>query len=107
MGAAREHGIPAALEVAGINALADTAYQGAGPAVTVPRRRRRKDTDTGKYRPLSRKEKDVNTAHARLRGPGERANAELKNWKVLRKIRTSPTRTTALVNAIQTLVLAT
>ena len=107
MGAAREHGIPAALEAAGINALADTAYQGAGPAVTVPHRRRRKDTDTGKYRPLSRNEKEVNTAHARLRGPGERANAELKSWKILRKIRTSPTRTTAPVNAIQTLVLAT
>jgi hypothetical protein len=107
IGAAREHGIPAALEAAGINALADTAYQGAGPAVRVPHRRRRKDTDTGKFRPLSRNEKDVNTAHARMRAPGERANAELKNWQILRKIRTSPTRATTLVNAVQTLILAT
>jgi hypothetical protein len=73
----------------------------------VPHRRRRKNTDTGTYRPLSRNQKDVNTAHARLRGPGERANAELKNWKTLRKIRTSPTQATTLVNAIQTLILAT
>jgi hypothetical protein len=49
MGAARAHGIPAALEAAGINALADTAYQGAGPAVRVPHRRRRKDTGTGRF----------------------------------------------------------
>jgi hypothetical protein len=86
--------------------LADTAYQGAGPAVTVPHRRRRKNTDTGRYQPLSRHEKDVNTAHARLRGPGERANAELKNWKILGKIRASPSHTTTLVHAVQTLILA-
>jgi hypothetical protein len=77
--AAREHGILTALENAGIQALGDTGYQGAGPSVTVPQRRRRKDPETGKYRPLSAAQKDVNTAHARLRGPGERANAQLKN----------------------------
>jgi hypothetical protein len=36
LGAAREHGLPDALAAAGVRALADTAYQGAGPAVTVP-----------------------------------------------------------------------
>jgi hypothetical protein len=36
----------------------------------------------------------VNTAHARQRGPGERANAEIKNWKILRKIRSSRSRAT-------------
>jgi hypothetical protein len=105
LGAAREYGIPAAFEAAGIRALADTGYQGAGPSVTVPQRRR-KDPETGKYRPLSAAQKDVNTAHARLRGPGERANAELKNWKILRKIRSSPSGATTLVNAVQTLILA-
>src|SRR5690242_1590547 len=93
MGAAREHGIPDAL------AVADTAYQGAGSAVRVPQRRRRLDPDTGRYRPLSATQKQVNAAHARQRGPGERANAELKNWRIFRKIRCCPTRTTALVNA--------
>ncbi|WP_407941979.1 hypothetical protein [Nocardiopsis codii] len=32
----------------------------------------------------------MNEARARRRGPGERINAELKNWKILRKIRSSP-----------------
>ncbi len=106
MGAAREHGIIAALTTAGISTIADTAYQGGGPAVRVPQRRRRLDPDTGRYRQLSRSQKQVNTAHARQRGPGERANAELKNWKVLRKIRSSPNQASELVAAIQTLMIA-
>ena len=83
-----------ALTSARVRVLADRGYQGAG-AVTVPAARR-KDPDTGKYRPLSQNQKDVNTAHARLRGPGERANAQLKSWKILRKIRTSPSGATTL-----------
>jgi hypothetical protein len=86
--------------------VADTGYQGAGPTVRVPQRRRRLDPDTGRYRRLSQNQKDVNTAHARQRGPGERANAQLKSWKILRKIRTSPSRSTTLVKAVQTLILA-
>jgi hypothetical protein len=62
--------------------------------------------DTGRYRPLSKNQKDVNTAHARQRGPGEGANAELKNGKILRKIRSSPNRATTLVKAVQTLIIA-
>ena len=104
--AAREHGILDAFDTSVVQALADTGYQGAGPSVTVPQRRRRKDPETGKYRPLSAAQKEVNTAHARLRGPGERANAQLKNWKVLRKIRSSPNQAGPLINAIQTLILA-
>jgi transposase-like protein len=92
MGAAREHGIIEAIAAAGVTAIADTAYQGGGPAVRVPQRRRRVDPDTGSYRPLSRSQKQVNTAHARQRGPGERVNAELRNWRILRKIRSCPTR---------------
>jgi hypothetical protein len=65
MGAAREHGIIDALTVHEIAAAADTAYQGAGPTVAVPQRRRRLDPDTGRYRRLSRVQKEVNTAHAR------------------------------------------
>jgi hypothetical protein len=103
--AAREHGILDAFDTSGVQALADTGYQGAGPSVTVPQRRRRKDPETGKYRPLSAAQKEVNTAHARLRGPGERANAQLKSWKVLRKIRSSPNQADPLINAIQTLIL--
>jgi len=104
--AAREHGILDALDTTELSALADTGYQGAGPTVRVPQRRRRLDPDTGRYRPLSQNQKDVNTAHARQRGPGERVNAQLKSWKILRKIRSSPSRGTTLVKAVQTLILA-
>ena len=48
----------------------------------------------------------MNTAHARQRGPGERANAQLKSWKILRKIRCSPSRATTVVQAVQALILA-
>jgi hypothetical protein len=59
LGAAREHGIIDALTTHGIPAAADTAYQGAGPTVAVPQRRRRLDPDTGRYRRLSKNQKDV------------------------------------------------
>jgi hypothetical protein len=106
MGAAREDGIIDAITDAEIPAIADTAYQGAGPAVAVPQRRRHLDPDTGRYRRLSNNQKDVNVAHARRRGPGERVNAELKNWKILRKIRSSPSRAAELVAAVQALMIA-
>src|SRR5215207_10508299 len=35
--------------------VADTAYQGGGPTIRTPQRRRRLDLDTGRYRRLSRK----------------------------------------------------
>jgi hypothetical protein len=106
MGAAREHGIIDAIAEAEISTVADTAYQGAGPTVAVPQRRRRLDSDSGRYRRLSRDQKEVNAAHARRRGPGERVNAELKNWKVLRKIRSCPNRADELIAAVQTLMIA-
>jgi len=105
MGAARERIIDA-LASREISAAADTAYQGAGPTVAVPQRRRRKDPETGCYRKLSRNQKDVNTAHARRRGPGERGNAELKNWRVLRKICSSPNTADRLIAEVQTLMIA-
>jgi len=55
---------------------------------------------------LSRSQKQVNSAHARQRGPGERVNAELKNWRILRKIRSSPNQADELVAAVQTLMIA-
>src|SRR3954451_16291379 len=95
--AAREHGILDAIDSAGVHTVADTGYQGAGPNVAVPQRRRRIDPDTGGYRRLSETQKEVNTAHARQRGPGERVNGQLKSWKILRKIRASPSQATTLV----------
>lgn len=92
--AARTHGIIAALTNADVMTFADKAYQGAGGSVRTPFKRHR-------YRPkLSRRQKAVNKAHARIRCRGERAVATLKTWKILTKLRCSPSRTTAMVQAI-------
>jgi DDE superfamily endonuclease/Helix-turn-helix of DDE superfamily endonuclease len=92
--AARTHGIIAALTNADVMTLADKAYQGAGGSVRTPFKRHR-------YRPkLSRRQKAVNKAHARIRCRGEGAVATLKAWKILTKLRCSPSRTTAMVQAI-------
>ncbi|MEJ3653991.1 hypothetical protein WEH80_13585 [Actinomycetes bacterium KLBMP 9759] len=48
----------------------------------------------------------MNSAHAAQRGQGERANAQLKSWKVLRKIRCCPRRATDLVKAVMVLIHA-
>jgi hypothetical protein len=105
MGAAREHGLLDGLNSGGIRAIADTAYQGGGEAIRVPQRRRRTDPDTRRRFPrLSLAQKEVNAAHARQRGPGERANAQLKSWKVLRKIRSCPGQATSLVKAVTVLI---
>ncbi|WP_374111709.1 transposase family protein [Pseudonocardia sp. ICBG1142] len=56
---------------------------------------------------MSANQKAVNAAHARWRASGERVNAELKNWKILRKIRSSPNQAAQLIAAVQTLMLTT
>ena len=63
------------------------------------------DPETGRRR-LSRNQREVNAAHARQRGPGERANAQLKSWRILRKIRCCPRRITDLVKAVLVLIHA-
>ncbi len=92
--AARTHGIVDGLSNAHVMTFADKAYQGAGGSVRTPFKRHR-------YRPkLSRRQKAVNRAHARIRARGERANATLKTWKILIKLRCCPRRATAIVQAI-------
>ena len=58
-------------------------------------------TYTGKNKPES--QRDASRAHARLSGPGERANAQLKYWRFLHKVRVSPRRVGRLANAIHVL----
>jgi hypothetical protein len=53
---------------------------------------------------LSRAQKEVNAVYARQRGPGERANAQLKSWQLLRKIRSCPRRASDLVKAVTVLI---
>ncbi|WP_405616754.1 transposase family protein [Streptomyces sp. NBC_00076] len=51
-------------------------------------------------RPLTRGQKLSNTALAAVRAPVEHGLAHLKNWRVLGKVRTDPTSTTALVKSL-------
>ncbi len=93
--AARTHSIPATLIKFGVARYADNAYRGAGPTIAVPFHRGR--------RPLSTAQRQVNAAHASNRGPGERAMATLKTWKLLAKLRCCPHRATAIIAAIRIL----
>ena len=85
-------GVLAELEAAGLIVLADKGYQGAAHA-KIPYR--------GRNKPQSQKE--ANKAHAKLRSPGERANAQLKTWHILRKLRCCPWRAGQLAKAIHVL----
>ncbi|MFC7713595.1 transposase family protein [Nonomuraea recticatena] len=97
--AARTVGLIDALTSAGVKTFADKGYQGAGGTIRTPFKRHR-------HRPgLSRSQRDVNRAHARIRAIGERAVATLKSWRVLTKLRCCPHRATALVQAILVLQL--
>ncbi len=79
---------------ADVMTFADKGYQGARGSVRTPFKRRR-------FRPkLSRRQKAVNRAHAKIRARGERAIATLKTWKLLVKLRCCPRRATAIVQAI-------
>jgi len=80
------------LEAAGLVTLADKGYQGSAHA-KIPYR--------GKNKPESQKQ--ANRAHAKLRAPGERANAQLKTWRILRKLRCCPWRAGQLARAIHAL----
>jgi hypothetical protein len=92
--AARNHGIIDALTSAAVRTFADKGYQGAGGTIRTPFKRHR-------HRPkLSRRQKAVNKAHAKVRACGERAIATLKTWKILTKLRCCPRRATAVVQAI-------
>ncbi|HEY8113314.1 MAG TPA: transposase family protein [Actinomycetes bacterium] len=94
LSADRTHGIIDALTNANVMTFADKGYQGACGSVRTPFRRHR-------YRPkLSRRQKAVNKAHARICARGERAIATVKTWKLLAKLRCCPRRATAIVQAI-------
>ena len=91
--AARIWGILRELADCGLIVLAGKGYHGAGDHILVPCR--------GRSKPAP--QKDANRAHAQLRSPGERANAQLKTWRVLRKLRCCPWRAGQLAKAIHVL----
>ncbi len=80
------------LEAAGLVTLADKGYRGSTWA---------KISYRGKNKPEPQKE--ANRAHAKLRAPGERANAQLKVWKILAKLRCCPWRAGQIAKAIHAL----
>jgi hypothetical protein len=79
---------------AGLVTLADKGYQGSTRA-KVPYKGRNKPEP----------QKEANRAHAKLRAPGERANAQLKTWKILTKPPCCPWRARKLAKAIHVLQL--
>lgn len=96
--AARTHGIIEALTEAGVRTWADKGYQGARGTIRVPYR--------GRWSTLPAGKRAVNSSHARIRAVGEQANATLKSWRLLRKLRCSTTRITDIVKAVLALHLA-
>jgi hypothetical protein len=91
--AARIWGIVRELAAAGLITLGDKAYIGAGEHVLTPYR--------GRGKPES--QKAANRAHAALRAPDERANAQLKTWHILRKLRCCPWQAGRIAKAIHAL----
>jgi hypothetical protein len=77
----------------GLVILADKGSAGAGEHIRTPYR--------GRSKPAS--QNDASRAHARLRSPGERANAPLKTWRILRKLRCCPWKAGQLAKAIHVL----
>ena len=91
--AARIWGIVRELAASGLIVLADKGYTGAGDPLITPYK--------GRGKPAS--QNDANRAHAKLRSPGERANAQLKTWRILRKLRCCPWKAGQLAKAIHVL----
>jgi DDE superfamily endonuclease/Helix-turn-helix of DDE superfamily endonuclease len=90
--ATRIWGITGELAACGLVVLGDKGYIGED-CIRTPYR--------GRNKPAA--QKDANRAHAKLRSPGERANAQLKSWRILRKLRCCPWRAGQLAKAIHLL----
>jgi hypothetical protein len=93
--AARAHGIVQACLTRQILVLADRAYPGADATFRTPYYRHREQPAHCQQ---------FNRDHARLRAPGERAFAQLKSWRILRRARCSTRRISTIVQAVHTLL---
>ena len=91
--ATRIWGILRELAAAGLDVLGGKGYIGAGEHVHTPYR--------GRNKPAS--QNSANRAPTQLRSPGECANAQLKTWRILRKLRCCPWRAGQLAKAIHVL----
>lgn len=93
--AARAHGIVQACLTRQILVLADRAYQGAGATLRTPYHHHYEQPEH---------HQQFNRDHARLRAPGERAFAQPKSWRRIRRDRWSTRRIGTVVQAIHTLL---
>ncbi len=95
--AARADGIIEAASDADVELIADLGYHGAGGTVRTPVKRK-------PGRGLSPRDARANREHARARCQGERGFAQLKAFKVLRRVRISPNRITTLTRSIHSVI---
>lgn len=95
--AARADGIIEAAANAHVELIADLGYHGAGGSVRTPVKRK-------PGRGISPRDQRANREHARVRCRGERGFAQLKAFKVLRRVRISPCRITTLARSIHTVI---
>jgi DDE superfamily endonuclease len=96
--AARHNHLPAALRTAGLGAIADLAFTRLDddPTNTVIITGRR----AARRHPLTPAQKDTNRLVARERAANEHAFADLKNWRILTRLRSNPHRATTLLRAL-------
>ncbi len=101
--AARHNKITAKLRAAGLGAIGDPGFTALeddpeDPVIITGRRRARK-------RPLTKAQKEANKLVSRERAANEHGFADLKNWRILTKVRMNARHGTALLRAL--LVLTT
>ncbi|MCY9784561.1 transposase family protein [Nocardiopsis sp. EMB25] len=93
--AARAWRVAERIAAADLVALADKGYVGLSDVVFCPFK--------GRGKPQWKN--DANSEHARHRSPGESAIAQMKNWRILRKLRCCPQRAGAITRAVLVLQL--
>jgi hypothetical protein len=95
--AARDDRIVEAATNADAELIADLGYHGVGGTVRTPVKRK-------PGRGPSPRDQRANREHAQVRCQGEHGFAQLKAFKVLRRVRISPSRITTLARSIHTLI---
>jgi hypothetical protein len=96
--AARHNRLPAALRTAGLGVITDLGFtrlddDPTNPVVIHGRR-------AARTRPLTPAQKTANHLVSRERAANEHAFADLKNWRILTRLRTNPARATTLLRAL-------
>lgn len=86
-----------AATVADVELIADLGYHGAGGTVRAPVKRK-------PGRGLSPRDQRANREHARVRYQGVRGFAQLKAYKVLRRVRIRPSRITTLAHSVHAVI---